>query len=551
MFKKAWFLIALIGFIIYSNSLGNEFCNDDYKFIVENPSIKYWNDWGFLARTFNTRFLLGLSFAANYAVGQLNVFGYHLVNIFIHILNAILVKALVSLLFQTSLLTQHPLRSKSNTVGLLTALLFLTHPIQTEAVTFVTQRAVSLASFFYLLCLVCYLKNRIARDDRFYLAAFGALFLGMLTKEMLITAPLALVALEAFFFCPRARDLVAPCRKLLPFLVMLAFIPILMSQATFNSILNLKFQVAKEFSWDYFFTVINVVRSYLGLLIFPLNQQLHYLYPIAKGFSEPKTWFSLLLILSIGVYAFRKFRQDRLVSFSILWFFGTMVLELGHVCWVKAGVMYDHWLYLPMVGFALLLVLFAVNAEILGNIWITRSLLVIVALWSVLTYQRNFDWKDEITLWSDGIAKSLQNSTAYYGLASAYSRRGDYPRAMALLEKAIEYNPKYLKAIVGLGSQYERQGDFVAARAQYRRALDIDPNFFTAYLYTGQSFLAQGDPATAVTFYQKALACEPNYFYSHLLLASAYSAMGRVKEAEDALKKAYKINPDLSKYLPG
>ena len=148
------FLMTIVGAVIYSNTLKVAFIWDDWTVIVSNDAIRKWWDLQSIWNAFNTRFILGVTLALNYAIGKLDVTGYHVFNIAVHISSAILVYYLLRLTFETSVMKDSSLVPFGDLIALFSALLFLVHPVQTTAVNYVWQRAATLATFFYIASIV-------------------------------------------------------------------------------------------------------------------------------------------------------------------------------------------------------------------------------------------------------------------------------------------------------------------------------------------------------------------------------------------------------------
>src|SRR6185369_6215470 len=176
------FLIIVIGAVVYGNTLGVPFVLDDVTSIYGNPIVR-----GFKP-SFKPRVVGDLSFALNYRLGGVDVTGYHIVNLLIHLINGGLVYCLVSFLLKTPFFPAERKTEDSRLVALFTALLFICHPVQTQAVTYISQRVASLATLFYLCTIVIWLVARHAatRKSRIllYVAAFAAALLAMATKEI-------------------------------------------------------------------------------------------------------------------------------------------------------------------------------------------------------------------------------------------------------------------------------------------------------------------------------------------------------------------------------
>ena len=272
-------LISLLATLIYSNTFSSSFHFDDFLTIYDNPEIK---DLSSLLNLSRSRYVGDLSLALNYHFGKLDVSGYHLVNLLIHIFNGFLVYLLVLLLFQTQAMGWSPSHPSSTFcfgqtpfwIGSATALLFVTHPIQTQAVTYIVQRYASLATFFYLLTVVLYLKWRFVPSHvqyRSFLYAGALIFtvLGMKTKEITFTLPFMLLLIGVVWFG-------RPTRKqwllLIPFWLLLPIMPFSLPSLE-AGFARLSGEITRL---DYLLTQFRVMATYLRLMVLPIHQNLEY-----------------------------------------------------------------------------------------------------------------------------------------------------------------------------------------------------------------------------------------------------------------------------------
>ena len=431
-------VLTIVGLAIYSNALHGEFISDDYLTVVDNQSIRHIQAIGEIWKDFNTRFLVGLSFAVNFCLGQLNVFGYHLFNILLHIAVSFLVYRFVRLTFATPRMRNDVLQPHARRWSFYAALIFLCHPIQTEGVAYITQRAVAMATFFYLLTLILYIRGRLQQKWIYSVGAWLAMLVGIFTKEMIVTLPFTILIYENFFLRDEKYSWRNSLKRLVPFFILSGVIFYVFLKDQPGSVLNLKRQIAAQtFNWNYFFTEINVLRTYLRLLVFPVKQNLDYDYPIAMNVREPGTLFSLFLLLGLLVFAFQQRARRRLLSFAVIWFFITTSVEVMVVSIVKRGVIYEHWLYLPMVGFAIFLCA-ALGYFFENENSFKRIMVGIIIVFSLLTFQRNRIWQNEIVFWEDVVEKSPQKASAYLGAGIAYQRKELLPQAVLSYRKAVD-----------------------------------------------------------------------------------------------------------------
>lgn len=549
-------LIMFLATLIYSNSLSVPFLYDDIQNIVENPRIKRLTN---LLDLSGTRYVGFLSFALNYYFGKLNLFGYHLVNLTIHILNAFLVYVLVQLFFKT------PVMNKSGSKGmnrhsweaLTTALLFVAHPVQTQTVTYIVQRFASLAALFYLLAVVCYLKWRVTESKYqlfWYIIALISTILAMKTKEISFTLPIMLLLVEAVFF-----DKLEKRRWifLIPFLLTLLIIPLSQIDALRGAEVGLA-QETKEISRiDYLFTQFRVIVTYIRLLLVPIHQTLDYAYPIYHSFFEPAVFLSFFFLLIVfGLSIYLVFNSSaillRLVGFGSLWFFLTLSIE-SSIIPIK-DVIYEHRLYLPSVGFFLSCIMLGDEVRLrIGRkgaiqayskaIFSLIFLSVIFPL-SLSAYMRNMVWKDEVRLWEDVVEKAPQKARGYINLGSALEDMGESEKAMLNYEQALRLNPNQPMAHNNVGGILNRQGKLDDAIIHFSEALKLKPNFDLAHNNLGAVLMKQGKIEEALLHFSEALKVNPQSVLAHYNWGNAMYDQRRFDEAITHFSEALRINPD-------
>jgi len=374
-------LIAILATIIYSNSFDCLFHFDDQHAIVENYAIHRFD----LKEIFSTstRPILDLTLALNYYFGKLNVFGYHLVNLMLHIVNGIM---LYFILLWTVNPVNHvtPTNSRNSTnpinfkVPLYASLIFIAHPIQTQAVTYIISRSSVLATSFYLLSLLLFIKafkqrakseEQRAKDSMPYalrpklylIGAFLASCLGMGTKQIVATLPLMLLIYDFYFISDGNWKILKGHYKV--HMVMFSTAAIVFYLSLFGLKTFISFDYAKGVdmplgepitSFQYFMTQLHVIPYYIKLLFIPTNLNLDYDWPITKSIDLSTTFFFIHLS-SIVILAIMLFNRSRLLSFGIIWFFVTLSVTSSFI--VIYDVIFEHRLYLPSIGFAIFMAL--------------------------------------------------------------------------------------------------------------------------------------------------------------------------------------------------
>jgi tetratricopeptide (TPR) repeat protein len=514
------------------------------------------------------------------------VFGYHLFNVVVHICSAIMCWWLVRLIFSTLALGPARARPQNDLLAFCAGLIFLTHPIQTQAVTYIVQRAASLATLFYLSSICLYVKSRIIENlgeqggafRFYYIGALITAVMAMFTKEMSITLPFIILLFEFYFFKTQES---MRWKRLLPFLVTLLIIPLTMfltKSVNFSEMRRVASAKVVISYWQYLLTEFRVMLTYFRLLFVPLNQNLDYDYPIAQSFLELPVLFSFLFIMFLLYVAIRLFSKYRLISFAILWFFLTLLPESGMI--PINDVIFEHRLYLPMFGFSLFLVGISYYLIEQSNRNSSIALLFIMAAcFSFLTYYRNFIWKNELTLWDDVIKKSPRKPRAYNQRAYAYQKIGDAESALADFNKAIEILPSYALSYNNRAIEYGKRGDFALAFTNFNKAIEFDPKsaqtyynravaynlagkreeaildyssaiklkpyFAAAYHNRGVIYYDKGDFKQAIQDYTKAIEIESNSYLSYLNRGSIYLEKGDFEKAISDFTKAIEIEPGL------
>jgi len=555
-------LLSLLAALIYSNTFSIPFQFDDADNIVQNPQVKDLANFFDLS---GSRYVGFLSFALNYYVGGLQVFGYHLVNLIIHIANGFLVYSLVLLLFkaesQHSTLTTHDSQlTTAPWIALAAAMLFVAHPIQTQAVTYIVQRFASLVTLFYLCTVVCYLKWRLASSEtrRRFLWYGGAVLstvLAMKTKENSFTLPFMILLVEGVFFRSSTRKRWV---ALLPFLLTLPIIPLSHSGAIGEGEAGFAQETAEISRSDYLFTQFRVIVTYIRLLFLPIQQNLDYDYPIYHSLFEPSVFFSFLFLSSLfalSLYLLFASRRTpsvfRLPAFGIVWFFLTLSIE-SSIIPIK-DVIFEHRLYLPSVGFFMALSIGVMmgrkwlEGEGIPGVWGVIGFGVIVMVLSATAYQRNLVWHDGMTLWQDVVQKAPQKARGYNNLGNAMLERGELVEAIKHYREALRINPTFVEAHNNLGTVLLKRGELGEAMTHYREALRINPASVDSHNGLGIAMTKRGEPGKAMTHYREALRINPASVDAHYNLGVAMTKRGEPGEAIKHYREALRINPDYAK----
>jgi hypothetical protein len=530
-------IIVAIGLLAYMNTFDAPFQWDDRPMIAENPVLKdlaYFLEPSMVEGnryygSFRSRYVGYLTFALNYKVGGLKLRGYHVLNLAVHIFNALFLYSLVLITFKAPLLEQSRLKQRSRSVAFLSAVLFVSHPVQTEAVTYVFQRFASLMAFFYLLSLLSYIGSCIARQRHhryaLYALSLVSAVLAMKTKENAFTLPLVMALYDALFL---RGPIKGRMMRLMPLFATSFIIPLSLTgtEKPLGEIIGGMGSITRGYEgftqWEYLLTQFRVVVTYLRLLFFPVNQNILYDYPVFGSFLEPEVILSFLFLLLIVLAAlcllYRWGSVEaglRLTAFGVLWFFIALSVESGMV--PIPMIINEYRVYLPSAGFftALASGAFLLLGGIRHPRLRTAALLCLVLLPAVLasaSYARNALWRSGTTLWEDTVRKSPRKSIGHTNLGLAYMSGGMEGRAAEHFTMALELNPSDAYAHYNLGILCRGALNLKEeAVKHYRDALAIDPSMFEAHYRLGLVYLSEGELERAQEEFQAVAGMSPGY----------------------------------------
>ncbi len=566
-FKKQVSLSVLLIFLAvvlcYFNSLHVPFVFDDYNSILGNPLIKDLKNF-FTGKFFKRpRALVDLTFALNYAAGATDVVGYHLVNVFIHFINGLLVYVLVLSLFSALQDSGHIEKVPSHHaqwVALSAALIFVCHPVQTQAVTYVVQRYTSMAASFYLLSALLFIRGRLlwirstggnkTGSLSLFFLSFASAVCAFLSKQNAASLPLTLMLLEFILF---DRSWKGWRRKLLYLLPVFAVFAALVlfnvggfrGAASLGKLLEDVDRATRETAHisrsTYFLTQLRVLCVYLALMFFPRHQCVDYRYAFGTRFFQSWTPLAAGLLIGLVVLAVLVFRKKPLITLAVGWFFLTLSVESS--VFPIRDALFEHRLYLPLFGFSLF------SGEVIAWLVARRRIAGVAALVSVTialgtaTHFRNEVWSDPARLWQEAVACNPRNDRAYNNLGKVYLDRKEYRKAQEQFETALKIRPTNPYAQLNLGLALAHQGRLGEAIVAFKRVLRLRPNDAEALYNIALAYHRLHLYEDAEKYYKKALKANPRYENAALNLANLHMEQKKPKEAITLLKRFLKTNP--------
>ncbi len=533
-------VVVLTGFAAYHNSFSGPFIFDDKPVILENPTLRHFSaalspPQG--GMTVSGRPMLNLSLAINYALGGTDVRGYHALNLTIHVLAGL---ALFGIVRQT--LLRPALRERFGAaalpLALAVAMLWTVHPLQTQAVTYVVQRAESLMGLFYLLTLYCFVRGTDQGRSVFWpVASVACCLLGMATKEVMVSAPLMVLLYDRTFVAGSFRE---ACQQRWQFYLGLAATWLLLGWLVFSTGGNrggtAGFNVGVGW-WAYALTQFEAVAHYLRLSFWPHPLVFEYgtFWVQHAGEVAPSVILVVLLVAGTAIALWRW----PAIGFLGAWFFAMLAPTSLVPGTLQMIVEYRMYLSLAAVIVPIVLGLYLLAGK--------KSAVVFLALAAGLgcaTARRNEDYRSAVSIWTDTATKRPDNPIAHNNLGNALREDGQITQAMAHYQEALRLKPDYAEAHNNLGIALEKMRQTPEAMSEYETALRLKPDYPEAHNNLGVALAGQRRLPEAIAHFEAALQLNPDYAGAHNSLGIALASQGRLPEAIAHFETAVRLKPD-------
>ncbi|MGB9643231.1 MAG: glycosyltransferase family 39 protein, partial [Candidatus Ratteibacteria bacterium] len=379
-------IIIFSTFLVYSNTFSVPFQFDDIACITNNWRILHLEKISELFTYWPTRFITYLTFAIDYKIHNFHVTGYHIVNLLIHIGCGLLVwriaKKIFSGMFKNNM---------AMVVALFSSLIFVLHPVQTQAVTYIYQRHTCLATFFILSGFLCWIKVMECEKNRWVWLVMCSVFAisGMFTKEIAIIFPF-LILIYFFWFRNRLNCIIKTWKVILYSVFLFSIIPATLLLAHGINISELQSVSSMQgppseiiTRKDYFLTQGQAFLIYFKLIFLPLKQNLDYDINISKSIlSPPATIAGFMLMLTVALLCLLLFKKNRILSFSLAIYIISLLPQSSII--PKPDLVVEHRLYFPLIGFALFLPSFLYNIARKRSV-ATTFLILFLCFYGILT----------------------------------------------------------------------------------------------------------------------------------------------------------------------
>ena len=556
-------LLIIIGFFVYAFNLNDLLFWDDTDWIVNNPfvhsfsleNVKNWFTQNILAgiglsSNYYRPFLL-FTFTLNYIFGGDSPFGYHLLSNAFHIANAILIFLLLFSVF------------KNKFISFWASLIWLVHPLQTEAVTYVSGRGDPLNIFFMLLALFILMENNFRLSLVPCLLSLVSLVLALLSRETAVISPLLFMVFYIAFISRERflRSVKTSFVKALPYFGIVFVYGILrLTVLNFENTLNF-YSRSNPYADSLLvrmYTFMNVLWTYVELMILPLGQHMERSVTIYTYFWNLPVFLAslaivILLYCLIAMYrreqknnlTIKQFSHFRVCFFAVGWFFTNLLMTSG-ITPINAQL-YEHWLYLALLGPLVLVIyylcrIFEKFDKKIVKVLITLLLVFITIFFSTLSIKRNILWGKPIEFFEDILKYESEGARINNNLGNLYYNKGDIEKAEEYYWKSVSVEDNFPQPHFNLGSILHDRGDIRGAVVEFKKAIEIDPNFPYAYQRLAVIYAGQGDLINAADALEKTKIITPHNTLIYYNLALIYIERNDLDSAYNNLQEGLKYS---------
>lgn len=542
----------------YSNSFSGVYFPDDINSIHNNPAIKQlWPVWDYFRSAAGGdvsgttgRPLLNLSLGVNYALNGINPFGYHLLNLIVHLLSALLLFAVARRTME-----REPFRGalggNAPILAFAIALLWVLHPLQTGAVTFVIQRAESFMGCCVLLALYCAMRGFDSPSPvRWYSASVASVLFGMGFKEVAAVAPILILFYDHAFVAGGFKEAIS--RRRFFYLGLAAtwgvFVVVLIGGGRLSATSSHTAPVAPM---DYALTQTGVILQYIKLSVWPQPMVFHYWWPVAASPSEVLAPALLILLLFAGtVLAYIK---KPWLGFLGAWFF-LILAPSSSIIPIPREIAAEHRMYLPLIAVIVAVVVVGylllrdmVERNFFGKEIGSGIAWIILASvgggFGLMTYDRNRDYQSEERMWRDVVAKHPENPSAYNNLGRILASSGNPDEALPCFTMAVQLQPRDPVPRNNLGSLLAQMGKDDAAIAQFQEALKLNPEQIDSLYLMGLTHANSGRYKESLPYLRKAYELDRRRYYILEILIRSLVSIEKVDEAIRYCTEALRADP--------
>ena len=566
-----YIILTILVCLAYGNTLQHSFHFDDISSILEKPWIRGLDKIPDFIFSYSQRPLVILSFNINYAISGFKEWSYHVFNITFHLLVVFLVYRLGKLIVSHISQKTSSVVNISNQIPLLAAVIFAIHPLNTQAVTYISSRSSIMATMFYLMAIILFSKGlyktkekEIKTNYAFVMSAVIFFGIGFLCKLIIISLPAILFAYHYYFISDQNIKIwVKRQWKLILGIGGLLVLVFLCKKIYGDGLLRAS--IVDVTAWDYFRTQIGVIPfEYFRKMIFPFNLT------IDPGFQVVQHWrFPIAIggIIILGIFFIvwvklsevkKQSKKYGLEAFGLIWILITLSPTSSFIPLLDMAA--EHRTYLPLVGFSIAMASILIRLKNFIqksmevdklNMWNYKKMLrvpvvlILLTLASFLigTRERNKAWKDEVSLWADAKQKAPLLIRPYNNLGEAYDKLGNYDLAIIEFETALRLNPNYFFALSNLGNVYGKKKEYAQAISYTKQALQQKPDYAPGHYNLAKALHMTGNPEKAMLSYRSAIKYNPYFEEAFFNLGFLALEQKQFIEAVDNFKSFLEMQP--------
>ena len=537
--------IIAFGCLNYYKSMNVPWYFDDFGQIVGNMTVMDLKKavHGIL----DPRGVAILTFAINYHFGEFNVFGYHIINILIHIFSGILVFWLFLEVFKVG-----------PALSLLSSIFFIVHPVQTQSVVYIVQRMTSLSALLFLLSLFLFVNYRISTNKKYRIAYYLLSLLlfasSLLTKQNTATAPAIFILIDCLFMKSGEKFSIKNLSYIIPYILLILIAYLQISYLSGNGALStagkalffehnnssgLSVTLSPEnINLRYLATQMEVIWKYVLLFFLPIKLTLDYCFPLTDSIVTIKHILGaggILIAISLG---WRLRNSSPRITAGIFWFFIFLAVESSVI---PLDPIFEHRMYLPIIGLILIIADLSCRANWKAPV-LTLWIACILCL-SILTIDRTALWAAPEAFWKDNIEKTPMCFRPYYALGEVQKDAHSYTEAITSLNKALELYPQSSGVLFSLGATHGRLGNWRQAADLMQQSFDINPSKYNVAYNLGVSYENLNEYSLAEKYYKLTTSIEPKYAKSYSALGVIYLKQNQKLKALENVRKAFYLAP--------
>jgi tetratricopeptide (TPR) repeat protein len=516
-------IIGVITIFVYLNSIFNPFIWDDLSLIKENYLIKNLKNFFIFFKTdlykgVNStstfyRPLQALSYAIIYKIFKLNPVGYHLLNIFLHTGCAILIFILLRDIY-------------GEKISFFVSLLWAIHPVNTEAITYISGTADPLFLFFGLLGIYFYNKN-------FKILSYFSFIISLLSKE---TSVLILPIFFLYQYCSNRLNKNQIKNYIIITLIFLIYFILR------QTILNFGKAIPEDIFLHRFYTSFKSFLIYISLLLFPFILSMERHIPYIKTFKDIDFIAGFIFFLAFLYFLWRK-RDDRKILFGGTLFLINFIFHSNTIIPLN-GNLREHWMYIGSIGF---FIYFIILLEKIKKEKLKIALTIIIfSLYGVRTISRNYDWKDPENFYLKSIKYFPNSPKLWNNLGTVYYEKDMYDKAIECFKKSFSISDISIKPLLGLCKSYFMAGNYNEAEKYCQVVLKRNPKDATAYLVLGLIYKKKGDYKKGFEYLLTSIKFDPYISTTYYFLGKWCLEMNDYKNAEKFFEKGIIIDPSES-----